>query len=249
MASQWTKVSLSENSWSLPATNPLQTYHIAAPYHLVQVQFPTNSHEHHYPYHPNDHTNPHYAARTIPFPGYTHHPPSITSEPPSPRPTQTHVQTTLIVLSLALTLFLAALDITIPSVSVPAIARDLTRSSHPAFSVGKSTASGGTLAPGFNLDRLSLYTLDNASAAGLRGKLSDILGKTRILLLVVGVFWLGSLGCGVSQALRMLIAGLVVQEIGGGGVMLINVGWVEGGGGNLFPPRMRAGLAPGCPVL
>lgn len=56
------------------------------------------------------------------------------------------------------------------------------------------------------------------------GKISDIFGRKPILLLANVVFLIGSLICGLSINIKMLLAGRAIQGIGGGGLLsLVNI--------------------------
>lgn len=146
-------------------------------------------------------------------------PPSTTSPSaaPTPESTRTPLQTTLILLSLASALFLAALDVTIVTVAIPTIALEF-----------RSTATGYTWIG-------SAYMLATAAAAPVWGKVSDIWGRKPVMLVAVGVFWVGSLLSGVSRGMGMLIAARAIQGVGGGGiVILVNVCI-----GDLFSLRKR----------
>lgn len=123
----------------------------------------------------------------------------------APEDQRTKLQTTLIVVSLCSAVLLAALDVTITTVAVPTISEDF-----------HSTAGYTWIG--------SAYLLANAAAAPSWGKLSDIFGRKPVLLAAVGIFWVGSLLCGVSVSMGMLIAGRAVQGIGGGGsLILVNI--------------------------
>lgn len=123
----------------------------------------------------------------------------------APEEQRTKLQTSLIVVALCSAVFLAALDVTITTVAIPTISRDF------------SSASGYTWIG-------SAYLLANAAAAPSWGKISDIFGRKPVLLTAVGIFWVGSLLCGVSVNMGMLIFGRAVQGIGGGGsLILVNI--------------------------
>ncbi|KAK4041434.1 major facilitator superfamily domain-containing protein [Parachaetomium inaequale] len=124
---------------------------------------------------------------------------------PLPEETRTPLQTTIIILALASALFLAALDVTIVTVAVPTIAQEF-----------QSTAGYTWIG--------SAYMLATAAAAPMWGKISDIWGRKPIMLIAVGVFWVGSLLSAVSVGMGMLIVARAVQGVGGGGiVILVNV--------------------------
>lgn len=126
------------------------------------------------------------------------------------------LQTGLIVTSLALTLFLVALDMTIITTAAPVIASQ--------FGSGLGYTWVG-----------SAYLLANAAAVPSWGKVSDIWGRKPILLIAVAVFWVGSLLSGLAQNMGWLIAARTVQGVGGGGiVVLVNICI-----GDLFSMRTR----------
>ncbi len=127
------------------------------------------------------------------------------STPLAPEETRTSLQTTAIILALASALFLAALDVTIVTVAVPTIALEF-----------RSTAGYTWIG--------SAYMLATAAAAPMWGKVSDIWGRKPVMLIAVGVFWVGSLLSAVSRSMGMLIVARAVQGVGGGGiVILVNV--------------------------
>lgn len=119
-----------------------------------------------------------------------------------PEDKRTTLQTTLIMISLCLSVFLAALDVTIVTVAVPRISADF------------DSTAGYTWVG-------SAYLLANAAAAPSWGKISDIWGRKPVLLTAVGVFWVGSLLAGVSVNMGMLIVGRAIQGIGGGGILIL----------------------------
>ena len=128
-----------------------------------------------------------------------------TTTPLAPEETRTRLQTTAIILALASALFLAALDVTIVTVAVPTIALEF-----------RSTAGYTWIG--------SAYMLATAAAAPMWGKVSDIWGRKPVMLIAVGVFWIGSLLSAVSRSMGMLIVARAVQGVGGGGiVILVNI--------------------------
>jgi len=122
--------------------------------------------------------------------------------PEEPEAQRTRSQNFLIVFALCLALFLPALDITIITTAIPTI------SAHFNSSVGYVWVG-------------SAYLLGNAAVAPMWGKISDIFGRKPVLLTAVGIFWVGSLLCGVSTSMGMLIAARAIQGIGGGGTMIL----------------------------
>jgi hypothetical protein len=124
---------------------------------------------------------------------------------PAPEETRTKVETTVIILALASALFLAALDVTIVTVAIPTIAQEF-----------QSTAGYTWIG--------SAYMLATAAAAPMWGKISDIWGRKPVILIAVGVFWVGSLLSAVSVNMGMLIGARAIQGVGGGGiVILVNI--------------------------
>lgn len=113
--------------------------------------------------------------------------------------------------------FLAALDMTIVATALPTIAADFNISQADYTWIG------------------SAYLLACAASTPAWGKVSDIFGRKPVLLIANVVFFVGSLLCGVSVNVDMLIAGRVIQGIGGGGLLsLVNICI-----GDLFSMRSR----------
>lgn len=139
------------------------------------------------------------AAAPPPAQGQEKGPPQAAVAPEDQR---SKVQTFVIVAALCTAVFLAALDVTITTVAIPTISGDF-------HSNAGYTWIG------------SAYLLANAAAAPSWGKMSDIFGRKPVLLSAVGVFWIGSLICGLSVNMGMLIVGRAVQGIGGGGTLIL----------------------------
>src|SRR4051812_50190098 len=93
---------------------------------------------------------------------------------------------------------LAALDQSIVGTALPRIVSDL----------------GG-------LDKLAwvvtAYLLTATASTPLWGKISDLYGRRNIFQAAILIFLSGSILCGLSQNLPMLIAFRAIQGIGGGG--------------------------------
>ncbi|KAJ5108154.1 efflux pump antibiotic resistance protein [Penicillium angulare] len=109
----------------------------------------------------------------------------------------------IILLGLGLSVFLAALDITIVSTALPDIVAHF-KASDSAYSWIASS-----------------YLLTNASSVGLWGRLSDIWGRKPILSTSIILFLGGSLICGLAINVSMLIAGRALQGIGSGGITVM----------------------------
>lgn len=122
----------------------------------------------------------------------------------------------LIMLSLCLAVFLAAIDITIITTALPTI------SEHFHSSAGYTWIG-------------SAYLLAVAAATPLWGKFSDIWGRKPVLLIANFIFFVGSLIAALSVNIGMLITARAIQGIGGGGlVVLVNICI-----GDLFSQRRR----------
>lgn len=93
-------------------------------------------------------------------------------------------------------MLLAALDQTIVATAGPAIQRDL--AIEPSLYTWITTS----------------YLVASTVCVPIWGKLSDALGRRRILLAGIGVFLLGSMLCGVSTSATQLILARAVQGIG-----------------------------------
>lgn len=66
---------------------------------------------------------------------------------------------------------------------------------------------------------VSGYALGFVTAAPLAGRLSDTLGRKRMLLACVGIFTAGSVCCGLAPNVFLLVAFRVLQAMGGGGII------------------------------
>lgn len=109
----------------------------------------------------------------------------------------------IIMFSLCSALFLSALDVTIITTALPTIAEEFRASNSGYTWVG------------------SAYLLANAGSTPLWGKFSDIWGRKLLLIIANAVFMVGSLIAGISKSINMLIAGRVVQGLGGGGLIIL----------------------------
>ncbi|KAI0912830.1 multidrug resistance protein fnx1 [Ustulina deusta] len=111
----------------------------------------------------------------------------------------------VIMVALCSALFLAALDATIVTTALPTI-------------VGEFHASSGYTWVG------AAYTLASSATVPSWGKVSDIWGRKPVLLVAVGIFWIGSLVAALSKNIGQLIAARAIQGGGGGGIIvLINI--------------------------
>ncbi|KAL1975146.1 hypothetical protein VTN31DRAFT_3538 [Thermomyces dupontii] len=122
---------------------------------------------------------------------------------PSQAQTMSRSKIAIIMTALCLSVFLAALDMTIVSTALPVMAAD--------FHTSQSGYSW----------MASSYLLANAACIPLWGKISDIWGRKPIILLGNVIFLVGSLVCALAKDLTMMLAGRAVQGIGGGGLIIL----------------------------
>ncbi|CAE6434718.1 unnamed protein product [Rhizoctonia solani] len=111
-----------------------------------------------------------------------------------------HNNLKLVFPGLMLAVFLAAMDQTIVSTSLPAMIADLGGSSGYSW-IGTA------------------YLLTSACFSPLYGKLSDLVGRKPILFGSIAVFLVGSALCGAAQNFAWLAVCRGVQGIGGGGIV------------------------------
>ncbi|KAI4168461.1 MAG: hypothetical protein LQ346_009047 [Caloplaca aetnensis] len=118
---------------------------------------------------------------------------------------RSRIRIAAILLALSLSLFIAALDMTIVATAIPTIAADL-------------QAASGYLWIG------GAYLLASAAGAPLWAKLSDIWGRKAILLAAVTLFAISSIVCALARDITMLIVGRAFQGTAGGGLLqLVNI--------------------------
>ncbi|KAI2775670.1 MFS general substrate transporter [Daldinia loculata] len=128
--------------------------------------------------------------------------------------------TFLLVLSLTVSTFIAAIEQTIVATAVPTIAK-----SFQATELGYAWIGTAYLLPAAG-----------TSCYSTLGKISDIFGRKPILLAAIIVFLIGSLVGALANNINTLIAGRVIQGIGGGGILGLSITIV----GDVFSPRDRS---------
>ncbi|KAA0548193.1 MFS transporter [Bacillus sp. BGMRC 2118] len=101
-----------------------------------------------------------------------------------------------------LAMFMSAIEATIVSTAMPAIASDLGN-----FSLYSWVFSS--------------YLLMNAVTVLIYGKLSDLYGRKPILIIGIAIFLVGSVLCGFANSMEMLILFRFIQGFGAGAVMPI----------------------------
>ncbi len=108
----------------------------------------------------------------------------------------------LVLVSVILAMFMAAIEGTIVSTAMPSIAADL---------------------GGFSLYSwvFSAYLLMQAVTILIYGKLSDLFGRKPVFTFGIGLFMVGSILCGFADSMLMLIVYRLIQGLGAGAVMPI----------------------------
>ncbi|KAL2831835.1 major facilitator superfamily domain-containing protein [Aspergillus cavernicola] len=122
-----------------------------------------------------------------------------------------------ILIALALSLFISALDQTIVATATPTIAADL-------HSGGGYVWIGGA------------YLLANAASGNIWANLSDIWGRKPILLSAVALFFVSSIVCAKAVDMSMLIVGRSIQGVAGGGLIQLILITIS----DLFSVRLRS---------
>jgi EmrB/QacA subfamily drug resistance transporter len=124
---------------------------------------------------------------------------SATPAPSTAQPLD-HAAIRVILLGIMLAMFLGALDQTIVAPALPTIGRELGGIEHLPWVV-------------------TAYLLSSTAVTPLYGKLSDIHGRRRMMLVSVGVFVAGSLACALAPSMLLLILARGLQGLGGGGLI------------------------------
>src|SRR5438067_11188342 len=119
-----------------------------------------------------------------------------------PRPPLTRSEVRTILMSLMLTMFLAALDQTIVATALPTI--------------------GGQFHDVSNLSWvITAYLLASTAVAPVFGTLSDIYGRRAMIITALSLFIAGSILCALAPNMPVLIAARGLQGLGGGGILPI----------------------------
>lgn len=108
----------------------------------------------------------------------------------------TRTQFFAVYLSLAAAVFLVAMDLTIISTAIPAIAQEFN-------SLDKISWIG------------SAYFLTSTAFTPIYGSLCDIFGRKFTFMLAIALFEAGSLLCGAAPSMNTLIGGRLIAGIGG----------------------------------
>jgi EmrB/QacA subfamily drug resistance transporter len=127
----------------------------------------------------------------------------VSDAPPiAPKPPLTPGEVRTILMSLLLTMFLAALDQTIVATALPTIGRQFQDVSSLSWVI-------------------TAYLLASTAVAPVFGTLSDIYGRRGMIITALGLFIAGSILCAVAPNMTVLILARGLQGLGGGGIMPI----------------------------
>jgi EmrB/QacA subfamily drug resistance transporter len=122
--------------------------------------------------------------------------------PIAPRAPLTQREVRTILMSLMLTMFLAALDQTIVATALPTIGRQFQDVSSLSWVI-------------------SAYLLASTAVAPVFGTLSDIYGRRAMIITALSLFVTGSILCALAPNMEVLILARGLQGLGGGGIMPI----------------------------
>jgi EmrB/QacA subfamily drug resistance transporter len=118
----------------------------------------------------------------------------------APRAPLTQSEVRTILMSLLLTMFLAALDQTIVATALPTIGRQFHDVSNLSWVI-------------------TAYLLASTAVAPVFGTLSDIYGRRVMIIVSLSLFVAGSVLCGLAPSMTVLIFARGLQGLGGGGIM------------------------------
>jgi EmrB/QacA subfamily drug resistance transporter len=128
---------------------------------------------------------------------------SISDAPPiAPRAPLTQREIHTILMSLMMTMFLAALDQTIVATALPTIGRQFHDVSNLSWVI-------------------TAYLLASTAVAPVFGTLSDIYGRRAMISTALSLFIAGSVLCALAPNMPVLILARGLQGLGGGGIMPI----------------------------
>ncbi len=125
----------------------------------------------------------------------------ISDAPPiAPKPPLTPSEVRTILLSLLLTMFLAALDQTIVATALPTIGRQFGDVSNLSWVI-------------------TAYLLASTAVAPVFGTLADIYGRRAMIIAALSLFIAGSIACALAPNMAVLILARGLQGLGGGGIL------------------------------
>ncbi|MGV1086357.1 MAG: MDR family MFS transporter [Mycobacterium sp.] len=122
----------------------------------------------------------------------------------------------LIFLAVLLGMLLAALDQTIVATALPTVVADLGGAGHQSWVV-------------------TSYLLASTIATAIVGKLGDLFGRKPVFQASILFFFAGSVLCGMSSSMAMLVGSRTLQGIGGGAIMVTAMAVI----GEVIPLRER----------
>src|ERR1700761_1930389 len=122
--------------------------------------------------------------------------------PLAPRAPLTQREVRTILMSLMVTMFLAALDQTIVATALPTIGRQFRDVSNLSWVI-------------------TAYLLASTAVAPVFGSLSDIYGRRAMIITALSLFISGSILCAIAPNMAVLILARGLQGLGGGGIMPI----------------------------
>lgn len=144
-------------------------------------------------------------------------PATSADQPEHAEPAQVGAQRrNLIFVAVLLGMLLAALDQTIVATALPTVVADLGGAGHQAWVV-------------------TSYLLASTIVTAVVGKLGDLFGRKAVFTVAVLFFLGGSVLCGISSSMTMLVASRALQGIGGGAIMVTAMALI----GEVIPLRDR----------
>jgi MFS family permease len=138
----------------------------------------------------------------------------VTEEAPTAPPPRNLFRT--VVPPIILPVFLAAADGTVVATALPAIAASLGEVEKLSWIVVANLIASTVAAPAY-------------------GRLADLFGRRRMMVVALCVFMAASVLCALAPTLPLLLAARVLQGLGGGGLMTLAQALL----GELVPPRER----------
>ncbi len=142
--------------------------------------------------------------------------PAAGSAPETGGPAITPQRRNLIFLAVLLGMLLAALDQTIVATALPTVVADLGGAGHQSWVV-------------------TSYLLASTVTTAIVGKLGDLVGRKVVFGASIVFFLAGSVLCGMSTSMPMLVASRTLQGVGGGAVMVTAMAVI----GEVIPLRER----------
>jgi len=125
---------------------------------------------------------------------------SVRPPPSADAPALAHRDVITVFTGLMLAIFIAALNQTIIAPALPTIGREFNDFESLSWLV-------------------TAYLLTSTAVAPLYGKLSDIYGRRRMMLIALAIFTLGALVCALAPSMIVLILGRSLQGVGGGALL------------------------------